>query len=112
MIEPDDRSIEILRLLAPHSILVGSAAHSDEFNDIDLLIEESFFPIAKEVLRGLHPDSCFPGHIKTWDTFDPVEVFVYWYGPAYDEIPITEIGAKIIHGVYFRTWEKSKDFWG
>lgn len=99
----------ILKTLSRNSILVGSAAHSDRFNDLDLLIPETFWDEAKRIFSALHPTSAFPMNAKTFDTDPPIEVFAVWYGPSFEDIPESELVDRTVLGVTFRAWTKAQD---
>jgi len=96
---------DILRQLAPHAILVGSAARSDVYNDIDLLVNKNGLDLARKLFpKGW--SSAFMGNLKTFDTAPPIEVFVHWYGPSYAALMRrkTELVARKIGGVKLRAW--------
>lgn len=93
---------KILRTLAPHSILVGSAAKRDSVGDIDLVVSRSGLAAAKRVMPGW--TSMIFGHVRV-ETEIPIEVFRYWYGPSYSElVRRKDLTQRRLCGVMFRAW--------
>jgi hypothetical protein len=101
---PKNNSIrQILRALAPHAILVGSASRGDNYQDIDLVINERGLRTARSVLPGPLV-SCYLGHLKTFQTQPPVEVMRYWQGPLYGELAHRRLVIREVSGVKLRAW--------
>lgn len=96
---------DILQALAPHVILVGSAATSSRYNDLDFVISARGLEIARKLLPG-PLSSEFPGNLSTDTTEVPIEVFRYWYGPGYNSLSrrTTELITRTLYGVTFRAW--------
>jgi hypothetical protein len=98
---------KILKALAPHAIVVGSAAkESGPCKDIDLVVGAKGLQIAKKVFP---PDweSAFIGNIKTFETNPPIEVFRHWYGPDYSTRQRKKRKLIALYGVALRASEIS-----
>lgn len=95
----------MLQELSDHAILVGSAARGDEYNDIDLVVNEKGLSIAKDCFPAGWK-SAFIGNIKTFATTPPIEVFTHWYGPDYRDLcrRRTEIIDREILDIRLRAW--------
>lgn len=93
-----------LRALAPHAILVGSAAVSDERNDIDLTVSEKGLAIAKEVLAPW--TSAFIGSVTGHPGGVQVEVWTDWYGPPFSSLVRrrSQLTRRSVFGIEFRAW--------
>jgi hypothetical protein len=78
---------EILRKLSKRSIVVGSSASGTIGNDIDLLISEKAWPLVQKIAKeSIDKDSAFPLNWKIWDSDIPLDIFVVWYGPTYEDV--------------------------
>lgn len=93
---------DILAMLADEAIVVGSAVNGRDYNDIDLVVSAKGLAIAKKILPDA--ESCFPGHIKTFETDTPIECFRYWYGPGYSDLKKRKLGSVILCGIKLRAW--------
>jgi|SRR5581483_8117761 len=95
----------ILRELAPHAILVGSAVHGDRYGDIDLVVSARGLEIARRILPGPLSSEMI-GNLSTDTTDVPIETFRFWYGPSYRSLcqRKRELTERTIHGVAFRAW--------
>lgn len=94
---------DILKAIAPHAIVVGSAARGDAFNDIDLVVTAKGLALAAKLFPSF--ESCFPGQITCFDTDVPIEVFRIWYGPSYVSLrPRKNLTTATLFGVEFRAW--------
>lgn len=102
MSQVSEHTKEILRQLAPYAIIVGSAARSPRFNDIDMVVNARGMKLAKQLFP--HWDSCYPGNVSTSYTSPPLETFMYWYGPSYDSLRRRKLARVSLFGVTFRAW--------
>ncbi len=95
--------MQILRSLSKYAIVVGSAARSDQYNDIDLVVSEKGLYVAKRVMDPW--DSIFPMAI-TSEALDPqIEVFCVWYGPSYADLRrSTELTTVTLYNIELRAW--------
>ena len=94
---------DILTLLAPVSILVGSASRSEAYNDIDLIVGKRGLDLAKTVLPCW--ESVFPGHVGTRATTPPIECMRFWYGPDYSALQRRKaLIQRTLYGVTLRAW--------
>ena len=96
-------SSEVLALLAPHAILVGSASRSDKFRDIDLVVSHRRLEMEKRLLPKPW-ESAFPMNIKSFQLDVPIEVFRVWYGPSYSELSRGDLVTLNVLGVPLRAW--------
>lgn len=96
---------DILRALAPHAILVGSAAHGwADYGDVDLVVGARGFRLAAKMLPEPRR-SLFFGHWKTTGTEPAIEVMRYWFGPDYQALKRRAgLVDRTICGVTFRAW--------
>lgn len=96
----------ILEALAPHAILVGSAARGDDYRDIDLVVGAKGLSLAKKVFPAGW-ESAFLGSITTFETEPAIEVFRWWHGPDYAALKRRkDLVKRTIMGVEFRAWPK------
>lgn len=95
---------DILRALAPHAILVGSASVSDRYNDLDFVVSAKGLEIARRILPGPLSSEMI-GNLSTDATDVPIEVFRCWYGPPYRFLcRSSELVERTILGVTLRAW--------
>jgi hypothetical protein len=78
---------DILNKLSKVVIVVGLSAAGVVGNDIDLLVAGKAWPVVQKIAKASNDkDSAFPYNWKIWDTNVPLDIFVVWYGPSYEEL--------------------------
>src|SRR3954464_4228228 len=103
------KASDILKRLAPHAVVVGSAARGDTYGDVDMVVSDRGLKLAKKLFpEGW--ESVFIGHIKTFQTEPPLEVMQYWYGPSYRMLTHKRLARRDIEGVSMRVFPD--EFWG